>query len=889
MFPLAYAFSINAVKSGVLKLYANESINPGILFEFSHDFTFGFLIYAFTLLINRQSYRHVLLSVMTCAAIIIEYLSFHYQLVFGRLPGSDILFYITELNQLSSSLNTNLPLSVLITEILLTFLLILILLKYLQSVSSLVNHKRLFEIAGFSIVVFSLSVLIFPSAVDQKYQWAARHEILWLVQSHFLRESYDLDKLSLNAEQFDQYLEDTGLSGTAPRINPDYPLCRINKNNGSPNGRNLIILILEGVSESEMYSSFMGQKLMPNLQKIASENVSFTQAYAAGSKSAQALTAVFSGLPAHTSYNYLWTKPLLNFDGFPKKLVGKGYKSAYFHGSDLSFEQQRTYLNQIGFDYIFEYNPDIRHQIYGWGYDDGTMFNELKTWINDQKQNKQSYVASLFTLSTHDPYLLPDEWEPVFSEREKNLRSNTNWTLLTELEEVKVSAHEAYRFLDYQLGEFYEWYLKHEKNNDTILLITGDHGSYLIDKEEGHTTDVNKFRVPLIVAGLDEDNVAAYEAFAKKRIAGLQDIPATMMYLLDQSPHTCNLGINLFMSESDWPEDRLIYSVAGDVLEKLYIWNSDHALLLDKSLGEFTKIAFSENQQGQHSDAIVAESLKQRIDNLFKVNFYLLKKNKYFPFQNELLKSDLIPPVKQPVYISHRGNITGATGSQYENSKLALDTVLDSSFEWVEVDVQITGDGVPVLLHDPYISLPDGKQLKLISTTYPELIKINGYKDLLTLEQALELYASEINMLIEVKVPEHISDILHLGREVARLIRKYQGKKRIIVDSFNDELITSIKNQCNCETGLDAPFKARLDKPALEYIKAMNMDWVYLHHSVATPEVIAYAHEMGLKVMAYTVNDKSVIERWLSTELPDGIITDYLEIKEHFRQDNEAE
>ena len=890
LFSFAYAFSINAVKLGILHIYSNMPVYAEILIEFAHDFTFGIFIYASTLLIHRQRFRYVVLGLLTFIAIVIEYLAFHYQLVFRRLPSADILFYITELDQLSSSLSTNLPLTMLLVELLLTIALLLALLKYLSSGSSIFKNKRLLETAGCSVVIFSILVSVFPGVLEEKYKWSARHEILWLVQSYFLRENYDLDKLRLSSDQFDQYLEDIGLSGTAPSINPDYPLCRYSNTNNVANGKNLILLILEGVSENELYSTFEGQDLMPNLRKIAAENISITQAYAAGSKSAQALTAIFSGLPAHTSYNYLWTKPLLKFDGFPNILAEKGYRTAYFHGSDLSFEQQRTYLSRVGFDYIFEYNPDKKHQIYGWGYDDRTMFNELKSWINDQKNNNNKpYLASLFTLSTHDPYLLPDEWEPVLLEREKNLRSDTNWTLLTELEEVRIASYEAYHFLDHHLGKFYEWYLNHEKNNDTILLITGDHGSYLTDGEKQNTADAGLFRVPLIVAGLDDEHYEDYQKYAKQRIAGLHDIPATIMHLLGNKPHACNLGINLFMDESLWPAERLVYSVAGDTLEKIYIWKNKFAFVLDKSLGEFTSIDLSANSQSRKTAIHASDALQQKIDNLFKVNFYLLKKNKYFPRKDEITFSSPISGLKQPLFVSHRGNTNGTGNSQYENSKRAIESAINSGFNWVEIDVQITGDGIPILLHDPYIILPDGERLDLISTSYANLISVKGYEGLLTLEHALDLYASEINLLVEVKAPEHISDILHLGREVARLVTTYKAQNRIIVDSFSDEIISSIKKQCNCETGLDAPFKAMLDKPALEYIRSMNMDWVYLHYSVVTPEVIRAAHEAGLRVMAYTVNDISVIEDWLSTEMPDGIITDYLQVKEYFKQDNEPE
>ena len=61
----------------------------------------------------------------------------------------------------------------------------------------------------------------------------------------------------------------------------------------------------------------------------------------------------------------------------------------------------------------------------------------------------------------------------------------------------------------------------------------------------------------------------------------------------------------------------------------------------------------------------------------------------------------------------------------------------------------------------------------------------------------------------------------------------------------------------------------------------MKVDWVYVEYHVVDQGLIKRAHKYGLKVMAYTVDDRDVIDGWEKAGiLPDGIITDYDSIRQ---------
>jgi len=67
-----------------------------------------------------------------------------------------------------------------------------------------------------------------------------------------------------------------------------------------------------------------------------------------------------------------------------------------------------------------------------------------------------------------------------------------------------------------------------------------------------------------------------------------------------------------------------------------------------------------------------------------------------------------------PILIAHRGE----PESLPENSLVGYEAVLQGGASWIETDVQITADGVPVLCHDPSLLKITGHDLAITATDY---------------------------------------------------------------------------------------------------------------------------------------------------------------------------
>jgi glycerophosphoryl diester phosphodiesterase len=73
-----------------------------------------------------------------------------------------------------------------------------------------------------------------------------------------------------------------------------------------------------------------------------------------------------------------------------------------------------------------------------------------------------------------------------------------------------------------------------------------------------------------------------------------------------------------------------------------------------------------------------------------------------------------------PVLVAHRGHAAVCP----ENTLPALDSAVEAGARWVEIDVQLTGDGVPVLLHDDDLERTSGRKVSVFSLTAAALAAV---------------------------------------------------------------------------------------------------------------------------------------------------------------------
>lgn len=138
------------------------------------------------------------------------------------------------------------------------------------------------------------------------------------------------------------------------------------------------------------------------------------------------------------------------------------------------------------------------------------------------------------------------------------------------------------------------------------------------------------------------------------------------------------------------------------------------------------------------------------------------------------------------VYYAHRGLYDNASGAP-ENSLPAFKKAVKAGYG-IEVDVQLTKDGVPVAFHDFTLERACGQPGRLCEYTYEELQKFSLFQSgekIPPLKEVLKLAGGKTPLIVELKV-EWMD--LAVCACADRLLREYKGP--YCVQSFHPLVLT---------------------------------------------------------------------------------------------------
>lgn len=229
-------------------------------------------------------------------------------------------------------------------------------------------------------------------------------------------------------------------------------------------------------------------------------------------------------------------------------------------------------------------------------------------------------------------------------------------------------------------------------------------------------------------------------------------------------------------------------------------------------------------------------------------------------------------------YVAHRG----LTAIYPENTMLSYEKATAYPIDMLEIDVHMTKDGQLVLIHDDTINRTSNGTGAIKDMTLAELrqydygswkgeafrgLDIPLFSDVLNLANATGL-----TLLIELKKPKQYPGIV---TAILDAIETHDvPSEQIILQSFDHEAIREIK----CQTTqyalgyLLSYTTYQHQRPDLVQM-AKEVQFANPNYLLIDDEFMKVAHEHGLTVLPYTVNDRDVIDN-LKRMHVDGIITD---------------
>lgn len=215
--------------------------------------------------------------------------------------------------------------------------------------------------------------------------------------------------------------------------------------------------------------------------------------------------------------------------------------------------------------------------------------------------------------------------------------------------------------------------------------------------------------------------------------------------------------------------------------------------------------------------------------------------------------------IKIPKVIGHRG----AAGYAPENTIESIHAAADLGVEWVELDVKLTRDQVPIILHDENLLRLTGTNLNVADVDYDFIRQLEagswfgesfmGAK-IPTLEDALDaIIERKLGLNLEIKpCPGRERETAEVALDILSQI--WDEHDKILISSFQHvSLEAALDVAYDWPRGLLLP--AEWPENWVELAEYLEVSTINLNGNEVTREQIEDALELEMPILAYTIND----------------------------------
>lgn len=315
--------------------------------------------------------------------------------------------------------------------------------------------------------------------------------------------------------------------------------------------KNVVLIILESFS-----MEYMDEGYMPFLSSLSKEALFFDKHLANGRKSIEALPSLLCSIPS------LLNEPFSKstFQGnritcFPDILKSHGYTNYFFHAGNRGTMGFDSFTRSHGFEkYFAREDYPFKTDFDGtWGIYDGPYLQYVAREISKMPE---PFLAGVFTLSSHQPYSIPEEMKGKFNKG-------------------TLEIHESIGYTDFALKEFFEFAKTQEWYEKTLFVITSDHTQKLASKK--YTNIIGQYRVPLLLFAPGMNFSGDYDFVTQH-----SDIPHTILDFLGLPAKDMSLMGQSILSSNK----RLAFNLVGGA-QYLMVQNDGFSILKDNEVSRY--------------------------------------------------------------------------------------------------------------------------------------------------------------------------------------------------------------------------------------------------------------------------------------------------------------
>jgi len=277
--------------------------------------------------------------------------------------------------------------------------------------------------------------------------------------------------------------------------------------------KNVVVFILESFGREHIgaFNTHIAdyQGFTPFLDSLIKQSYVFEKAFSNGRKSISGMPSCLASVPSLVEPFILSHYSGNKLNALPNLLKKEGYQTAFFHGGVNGTMGFDAFAVQAGFENYLGKNEYGNEADFDgiWGIWDEEFF---EFYANEMSKMKEPFFTSLFSVSSHDPFILPKKHQNKFPKGNLPIQETIGYT-------------------DYALKKFFEAASKTTWFENTIFIITADHAATFSDLAE-YKTPSGFFAVPFIIY---EPNNPSIKGYNKTDVVQQIDIMPTILGMLN--------------------------------------------------------------------------------------------------------------------------------------------------------------------------------------------------------------------------------------------------------------------------------------------------------------------------------------------------------------------
>jgi glycerophosphoryl diester phosphodiesterase len=208
-----------------------------------------------------------------------------------------------------------------------------------------------------------------------------------------------------------------------------------------------------------------------------------------------------------------------------------------------------------------------------------------------------------------------------------------------------------------------------------------------------------------------------------------------------------------------------------------------------------------------------------------------------------------------PLIIAHRG----ASAAAPENTLAAFRLAKTQGAHGIEFDVQLSADGIPVVIHDDTVDRTTNGRGRVTDLTLAQLQSLDAGQgeSIPTLAQTFDLFGPDFLYNLEIKN----DDQTDRGAEqaIAECIRRYGVQRQLIISSFNPTALERIYAVLGDEVPLAFLHMGMMDRDTSAWQFPCHADHPY--YLAIDAAYMAWAQAVNRLVNVWTLDDPLIAQQ----------------------------